>query len=130
MTVRYFAYGSNMDVRQMRERGARFTDRRRAVLKGYILKFNKKASGPNAKKGEGKGNVEPDPAGAWNTEGAVYTITKEGLEGLDSKEGYPEHYDRKEMEVYLDDGSEVRAWVYVAQPKMIKDGLKPTREYL
>ncbi len=60
----------------------------------------------------------------------MYTITKEGLEGLDSKEGYPEHYDRKEMEVYLDDGSEVRAWVYVAQPKMIKDGLKPTREYL
>ncbi len=64
MTVRYFAYGSNMDIQQMRERGARFTDRRRAVLKGYVLKFNKKASGANAKKGEGKGNVEPDPEGA------------------------------------------------------------------
>jgi len=128
--MRYFAYGSNIDPKQMKERGAPFTEREHAVLKGYILKFNKKATAMDAKKGEGKGNIECDPTGAINTEGALYAIMKSGLNKLDCSEGYPKHYDRKEMDVCLDDGTKVKAWVYIAQPDMVQDGLKPTKEYL
>lgn len=128
--MRYFAYGSNMDAQRMRKRGAPFTERKRAVLKGYALKFNKIATGPKAKKGEGKGNIVPDPLGVENVEGALYAITKAGLDELDRKEGYPKHYNRKELESNLDDCTKEKAWVYIAQSNMIADGLKPTREYL
>jgi cation transport regulator ChaC len=126
--VLYFAYGSNMDPKQMKERGAPFTKRKHAVLKGYILKFNKKATGKKAKPGEGKGNVVPDSHTI--VEGVLYDITQSVLDRLDEKEGYPKHYDRKEMYVYLDDGTKVKAWVHIAQPSMVEDGLKPTKEYL
>ena len=114
----------------MKERGTSFTQREHAVLNGYILKFNKKATGPDAKMGEGKGNIEYDTTGNATVEGALYTIIKEGLERLDRCEGYPTHYDRKEMVVYADNGTKVNAWVYIAQPNMIGQGLKPTKEYL
>jgi cation transport regulator ChaC len=128
--MRYFAYGSNMDPKRMKERGSSFTEREHAVLRGYILKFNKKATATDAKKGEGKGNIECDPTGTANAEGALYTIKKEGLDELDRCEGYPKHYDKKEMDVFLDDGTKVKAWVYLAQPNMVAEGLKPTKEYL
>ena len=57
--VRHFAYGSNMDPTQMNDRGAPFTERRRAVLSGWALKFNKRAT-KDAMKGEGRGNVVTD----------------------------------------------------------------------
>ena len=81
-----------------------------------------------AKPGEGKGNVVPDSHTI--VEGVLYDITQSVLDRLDEKEGYPKHYDRKEMYVYLDDGTKVKAWVHIAQPSMVEDGLKPTKEYL
>src|SRR2546426_12322578 len=108
-TVYYFAYGSNMDAEQMRTRGADFTERSRAILKGFVLKFNKIAAGMNAKKGEGKGNVASMADGL--VEGALYAMT-EGLKSLDSNEGYPSHYDRRVLNVQRDDRTEVDAWVY------------------
>ena len=116
-----------MDPKQMNNRGAPFTERRRAVLMGWALKFNKRAT-KDAMKGEGKGNVVVDPMGV--VEGALYSITKSGLDGLDRHEGYPGHYDRKELEVRLDDGTKVDAWVYVAQPRYVKEGLRPRKDYL
>lgn len=125
--VKHFAYGSNMDPKQMNDRGAPFTERRRAVLTGWILKFNKRAT-KDAMKGEGKGNVVIDPKGI--VEGALYSITRSGLDGLDLHEGYPTHYDRKELEVRLDDGTRVKAWVYIARPKYVEEGLRPRKDYL
>jgi cation transport regulator ChaC len=125
--VNHFAYGSNMDPKQMNDRGAPFTERRRAVLMGWALKFNKRAT-KGALKGEGKGNVVIDPKGT--VEGALYSITKAGLEGLDRHEGYPTHYDRKELEIRMDDGTRTKAWVYIAQPQYVEEGLKPRKEYL
>lgn len=125
--IRHFAYGSNMDPEQMNDRGAPFTERRRAVLSGWALRFNKKAT-KDAMKGEGRGNVVIDPKGI--VEGVLYSITKSGLDGLDKNEGYPGHYDRKELEVRLDDGTRGKAWVYIAQPQYVQEGLKPRKEYL
>ena len=112
----------------MIRRGAPFDGREHAVLKGYVLKFNKKATGKKAKPGEGKGNVVQDSHAI--VEGVLYDITQSGLDELDKKEGYPEHYKRLELEVEMDNGAKVKAWVHIAQPIMVKDGLKPTKEYL
>jgi gamma-glutamylcyclotransferase (GGCT)/AIG2-like uncharacterized protein YtfP len=117
-----------MDPEQMNDRGVKFTERRPAKLSGHILKFNKVAAGSKAKKGEGKGNVAGSPEGF--VEGALYTILEEGLEGLDRCEGYPEHYGKIMLRVKLDDGTMEEAWVYIAQPHMVAEGLRPTKEYL
>ncbi len=127
-TAYYFAYGSNMDAEQMRTRGADFTERSRANLQGFVLTFNKIAGGTDPKQGEGKGNVAPHADGV--VEGALYAILDAGLKSLDRREGYPSHYSRTVLKVRRDDGTEVEAWVYIAQPNMVKEGLRPTKEYL
>jgi hypothetical protein len=128
LSAKYFAYGSNMDAVQMRERGAPFTARKWALLRGYSLRFNKLATGKDARSGEGKGNIVPNPNGV--TEGALYEITQAGLDGLDEREGYPEHYARVELPVELKGGSQVKAWVYIAQHAFVREGLLPTHKYL
>ncbi len=123
--VYYFAYGSNMNPKRMIERNAEFLERRRAVLRGWKLVFNKIAR-RNPK--EGYANIVRDEGNV--VEGVLYQIYEEGLSSLDIYEGYPHDYDRKLLEVELEDGSKVKAWVYVAQPDKVREGLKPSREYL
>lgn len=127
MAILYFAYGSNMDAQQMRDRRVGFSARKRAALPGYSLGFNKIATGAKAKKGEGKGNIVRDSNGT--VEGAIYTVTSR-LESLDGYEGFPKHYGRKKLEVRLENGKIVKAWVYLARKNMVAEGLKPTQEYL
>src|SRR5207245_646371 len=125
MPVLYFAYGSNMDVEQMRTRGAEFTARRRAILRDYVLKFNKISTAKKARKGEGKANVAPDAHGI--VEGALYTISEEGLKQLDEKEV---GYYRTKVHMELSDETLEESWIYVAQAEKVRGGLKPTKKYL
>ena len=57
-------------------------------------------------------------------------LQSQDLIQLDRREGYPKHYERKELEVDLDDGTKENAWVYIATPNMVAEGLRPTRKYL
>ena len=114
-----------MDAEQMRKRGAPFTDRSWALLRGYLLKFNKRATATEAKRGEGKGNVVCDPKA--KVEGALYEISEAGLLKLDDRE---KGYYRVELWVEGKDGTGREAWVYIAHPDMVREGLKPTCEYL
>jgi gamma-glutamylcyclotransferase len=123
----YFAYGSNMDAQRMKDRRVQFSQRIHAFLKGYALRFNKLAT-KDAQEGEGKGNIIRDENEV--VEGALYEIPESDLKKLDHAEGYPNHYDRLPVEVELEDGRKVQALTYIAQPRMIREGLKPTREYL
>ncbi len=123
--MRYFAYGSNMDQKRMRDRGVEFTSRERAILKGWRLVFNKVA---NRNPKEGYANIVEDKDGV--VEGILYEISEEGMGRLDDCEGHPDHYYREKVTVILDNGEEVKAITYIAQPKMERGGLKPTREYL
>lgn len=123
--MKYFAYGSNMGPKRMKERNMNFSQRIHAVLSGYILKFNKVATG-NPK--EGYANIVPDEKGV--VEGALYYISDSDLSKLDRYEGYPTHYERVKVKVQLDDGREVEAVTYVAQPDKVREGLRPSRGYL
>lgn len=48
----------------------------------------------------------------------------------DKKEGYPQHYCKRKVTVRLNDESRVSALVYIAHPEKVKEGLKPTKDYL
>jgi gamma-glutamylcyclotransferase len=123
--MRYFAYGSNMDPERMRKGSISFSQRIRAVLKGYRLEFNKVASrNPQ----EGYANAVKFEEGI--VEGVLYEIPDSDLSRLDRFEGYPDHYDRVMIKVELNDGQKLEAIIYIAQRDRIAEGLKPSRDYL
>ena len=122
----YFAYGSNMNPERMRKRGVPFFSYRRAVLKDHRLAFNKLCRLYEG--GFGCANVEP--AKGEVVEGVLYEVDlSEAIPTLDYYEGYPNHYERKVLKVETDDG-EVEAFVYIAHPSKVREGLKPSPEYL
>jgi len=123
--MKYFAYGSNMDSERVRKRGIRFSQRRHATLKGYRLEFNKVASRDPR---EGYANIVQYENGI--VEGVLYDIEDSDLSRLDRHEGYPDHYQRVEVRVQLDDRQEVEAVTYVAQPDRVRYELMPSRDYL
>lgn len=63
-------------------------------------------------------------------EGILYEIQDPDIKKLDRCEGYPNHYDRIRARVKLDDGKEVEAITYIARPDKVREGLKPSKEYL
>ncbi|WP_412710387.1 gamma-glutamylcyclotransferase family protein [Atrimonas thermophila] len=88
-------------------------------------KFNKVASrNPN----EGYANIEKDDES--RVEGILYTIRELDIEKLDRYEGYPDHYTKLKVRIKLDNGKEEEAIVYVANPKRVREGLRPSRDYL
>ncbi|AFK85861.1 MULTISPECIES: gamma-glutamylcyclotransferase family protein [Thermoanaerobacterium] len=121
----YFAYGSNMDKERMEERGVNFSERKHGFIKGWKLVFNKVASENPIK---GYANIEKDDNDI--VEGVLYQIEKDGLEILDKKEGVPNHYIKEKLEVWLENEGKVLAYVYIANKDKVKDGLKPSQEYL
>ncbi|MFQ5957675.1 MAG: gamma-glutamylcyclotransferase family protein [Candidatus Brocadiales bacterium] len=124
--MKYFAYGSNMDAKRMEERNINFTQRMRAFLKGFELRFNKMSS--NDPENEGYANVVPDEKGI--VEGVLYDILDSDLPKLDIREGYPEHYDRVNLKIESHNYKEQEAVIYIAQPDKVKEGLRPTKDYL
>lgn len=125
-SVWYFAYGSNMDVERMKKRVGRLPDRVPGILRGWRLEFNKEAANIP---GAGYANIIPCPDSA--VEGILYAVTEEELRKLDGYEGVPNHYIRDQISVVRKDTDEVvSAVTYVANPNKVRDGLKPTREYL
>lgn len=128
--VFYFAFGSNMNEKRMKERGVSFTNRRFAgTLYGYRLSFNKSAAGDE----EGFANIEPAEPESW-VEGVVYETDTDQLLKLDRYEGVPAHYYHATVTVRILNKNgvfeEVAAVAYVAQPSKTKAGLKPSRDYL
>jgi len=123
--MKYFAYGSNMDPNRMKERGINFSKREHAILEGWKLEFNK-VSFKNPK--EGYANIVMNENSV--VEGVLYEIPDSDLKTLDRYEGYPSHYGRIKIIVIMNNGEKVEAVTYVAKPDKVKDGLKPSREYL
>ncbi len=126
MIVSYFAYGSNMDKQRMSAR-APIYGACSAVLSGWELCFDKKASG--RVEGKGYANIIPTPNGT--VEGILYQTDEAGIKSLDGYEAYPNHYLKVMLDVVTEpDGAIHKALVYIANPKQQRDGLYPTEEYL
>lgn len=123
--MKYFAYGSNMNLKRMEARGVRNSYGVKACLFGYKLKFNKNST---LMPGEGYANIVEEDKSI--VEGILYEISQEGISNLDKYEKYPHEYDRILLNVRLINGIEHQAYVYIAQPDKTSDGLRPTRKYL
>lgn len=78
-----------------------------------------------------KGYANIVPATGGGVEGCLYLLPETALEKLDRCEGVPRHYERRRVVVRRADiGQNVEAFTYVARAKHVREGLKPTREYL
>ena len=112
----YYSYGSNMNLQRMKDRKVKIYQVIPAKLENYELRFNKVS-----KKQGAVANVIYKKSSI--VEGALFQV--DSLTQMDKFEGYPTHYDRVMINI-----EGVDAWVYVAQPQHIQEGLKPKQEYL
>jgi len=118
----YFAYGSNLDPEQMRQRCPGHHVVGLAELRDHRLSF------PLTSHDWGGGVASVSVAHGESVWGAVHELSDEDLRTLDGYEGYrgpgDQHnlYDRETLPVHLvraDDGSfprRLHAWIYVARP--------------
>lgn len=120
-TVWYFAYASNMNRAQVRQRAGEWAEEKIARLDGYELNFDKVARG-----GTGTANIVP--VGGKVVWGVLYRVTEQQLKALDRFEGVPEHYRRSEVTVVDEQENRISAQVYLA--RKVRRGLKPDRLYL
>jgi gamma-glutamylcyclotransferase (GGCT)/AIG2-like uncharacterized protein YtfP len=118
-----FAYGSNMDPAQMRERCPEsdlswFLAR----AEGWKLCFPRKS----AKRKGGVGSLERRPGrDVW---GVVFSVSQRDLLRLDQFEGVTsKSYQRDRIEIADKDGNRLKVWTYFATPE---DKDKPVREYI
>jgi gamma-glutamylcyclotransferase len=104
--VLVFAYGSNLDARQMRARCASARIEARAVLPNHALAFG----GFSRRWGGAVASVVPEPGG--RVEGLLYLIAPSDLCQLDRHEGTPFTYERISKLVTDERGRRRRAQLY------------------
>jgi sulfite reductase (NADPH) flavoprotein alpha-component len=102
--VWYFAYGSNLNIGQMMNRVGEWIVSKRAVLKGYELKFNV----PSPKWGGLTANVVKKDNPNAKVYGALYRISRKKLDVLST-------YERtKPTDICVEaDGASLQAKVYI-----------------
>lgn len=125
----YFAYGSNMDWDQMRERcpSAQFVGK--ALLRDHKLAFTRKS----VERGCGVADIVPEKGQkVW---GVVYEISERDKGRLDMCEGFDPTRDqnaywRRQVLVLLDGDEDkpLTAWTYFAQKE--QDPPPPSAAYL
>ena len=96
----YFAYGSNLCVRQMAQRCPRATNPRPAMLANHDWLINE------------RGVATVEPFDGSHVHGVVWQVSDHDLATLDSAEGVPVRYRRDRLTVHTDDGPS-EAWVYI-----------------
>ena len=105
----YFAYGSNMSLRRLRQRVPGVAVRGRAFLPGYDLRFHKVGS-------DGSGKCDAFQTGDDRDVlyGLLFHLPPMGKPVLDRIEGLGAGYDDRRVAVHLTDGDLIEATTYVA----------------
>ena len=118
----YFAYGSNLNKKQMLERCPDSQPRFTATLHNYKFVF---AGWSRQWRG---GTASIKPFRGERVLGAIYEISDRDLRRLDKHEGYPDTYDRLKVTVYRETGEPVDAITYIKLSQ--SEETKPSPEYL
>ena len=84
----YFAYGSNLNMKQMKSRCPDSLKLFSVVLPDHKLTFRRSVATIEPSQGE-------------QVYGALYAVSKQDKENLDGYEGYPHLYDRKTYELNI-----------------------------
>ena len=124
--AKYFAYGSNLDLSQMKRRCPKSRLISKGSLSGHSLTFNRFSSGW----GGGVADVIQDQdSKVW---GLVFEISDSDLERLDRYEGYHKDqtsmYERWKAVIDTPNGQISDVWVYTVVEK--QKFIQPTLEYL
>jgi gamma-glutamylcyclotransferase (GGCT)/AIG2-like uncharacterized protein YtfP len=118
----YFAYGSNMDLDQMKERcGNEFKFVAVVYLEGFKFVYDGYSE---KRKGSVANIVECSGEKVW---GVLYEITENAEKKLDENEGYPFTYQKRYVTVKDKEGKEYKAFVYLRKPQEIG---KPSKDYM
>lgn len=122
-TVLYFAYGSNLDVAQMRFRCPSAREVAPAVLHGYAIAFG----GWSNRWGGAVASLKPVVGS--RVEGVLYKISAVELLKLDRFEGCPLAYKRLRRQVIDEADKRRAAHVYLQTPEYFGDSALPSRRY-
>jgi hypothetical protein len=120
----YFAYGSNLHPRRLRERSPSASVIGPALLPGHRLRFHKLGLDGSAKC-DARHTGNPDHM----VQGVVYRIEERHRTELDRAESLGTGYDARLVELRSDRGS-LSAWCYHACDEAIVGGLRPFDWYL
>lgn len=121
----YFAYGSNMNPARVRERGLLVERVEAAWLPGFRLAFDKHSA---AHHGAGHASIAFDRNAV--VEGVLYHLAGFGeIAKMDRFESAPVNYSREALQVHTA-GGRIATWTYIANPAVLRAGLKPPRSYL
>lgn len=119
----YFAYGSNMDQKQMKERCPNSKLIGKGVLNEYKLAFTIYSQ----KRRCGCADIVASPnKEVW---GLIYSLTAADLIKLDRFERTPDNYRRIHLEIEDESGNKLKVETYEVVNKTTTD-LKPSKDYL
>lgn len=118
----YFAYGSNLNKKQMLQRCPASKPKFSVVLPNYKLIFT---GWSRLWKG---GTASIKPFRGEKVKGAVYEISETDLKKLDTYEDYPATYNRMNVIVWTEDGDSLEAVTYIKKEQSAE--AKPSREYI
>ena len=120
--MHYFAYGSNLDRRQIKTRCSGCKAGVSATLHHYKLIF----TGWSRQWRGGVASIKP--MRGERVRGGLYELSESEMHRLDEFEGYPAVYDRINVIVNTDNGETVEAFTYIK--KLQTEETKPSSEYL
>ena len=118
----YFAYGSNLNRKQMLERCPGSKPGFVATLHNYKLIF----VGWSRKWRGGVATIKR--FSGERVAGVVYDISESCLRQLDRYEGYPDTYDRLKVTIFDEDGEPIEAITYIKSGRL--EETPPSKEYL
>jgi len=112
----YAAYGSNMNIEQMKDRCPKAKIYGNGILYNHTLKF----------RGRGHANIQKEEDSLVPI--VLWEISEECEKELDKYEEYPEYYIKETVNIETDDGV-VEALIYKMTDKMSGIDALPTDEY-
>ncbi len=118
----YFAYGTNLNKKQMLERCPDSKPMFIATLPNYKLIF---AGWSRQWRG---GVISIKPFRGERVPGGIYEISDRDLRRLDKHEGYPGNYNRLNITVFDEDSEPIEAVTYIKSQQ--SEETAPSREYL
>jgi len=120
--VYYFAYGANLNCKQMLERCPDSKPMFIATLHNYKLVF----VGWSRQWRGGVASIKPFRG--EKVLGAIYEVSDRDLRRLDSYEGHPGSYNRLNVTVFDEDGERIEAITYIKAVQ--SEEIQPSEEYL
>lgn len=109
--IHYFAYGSNMNHEQMKER----CNNPVFICKGFLENYDFVYDGYSTTKNGSAANIIPKEGSiVW---GAIWLIDEGDIKRLDEEEDYPYVYKIEKVIVKDDENKEYKEWVYLRDKK-------------